>query len=310
MSLRVTQVPQGSILRPLLFLIYVNDIIQHIPIENLIAYADDTTAIHCSDTVDKLEIESYILINLIVQYFQDIGMSINFSKTQFINFNLNNSLCGANMFIEDTQLEEVTATKFLGVIVDDKLNWANHIDKLAQKLAQSVFIIRQISKIGNKRLSITCYYSFFYSNVTYSIILWGSSSLNNINRIFKLQKKAIRSIVKVKSSVSCKDFFIQNKILTVPSIYILEVIMYVKEQNTLRSTKPHDHNTRHNNFATQHRLTLFEKKPSYIGCKYYEKIPKEIKNIENKGSFKNKLVNWLVEKCFYSTKEFLEFDQT
>ena len=76
---------------------------------------------------------------------------------------------------------------FLGVTIDNCLNWNDHINNLASKLSTSLYMIKQISRLDCEPLAIQCYYSYFYSHVTYSIILWRSSNLKNLYKIFVLQ---------------------------------------------------------------------------------------------------------------------------
>ena len=67
--------------------------------------------------------------------------------------------------------------------MDENLNWHSQIDSLASKLSSNLYFVRKISKLGNKKLSLNCYYAFIYSHITYSILLWGSSSIENMNKI-------------------------------------------------------------------------------------------------------------------------------
>lgn len=303
-----TGVPQGSILGPLLFIIFVNDITLSVPGDKLITYADDTTILNTGKNVRSLEIDTYVLVNRVANYFHNIGMVINSLKSQYIIFKTktqNNSNNYIDIFLDDNKLEEVESTKFLGVTVDSRLNWNEHIDQLSTKLASGLYIIRNISKLGNKQLTLNCYYAFIYSQITYSILLWGSSSNKNINRIFLLQKRAIRYLENLKPLESCRNSFIKNNILTVPSIYIYECILYNRAEKTLTITKTHTYGTRNTNFAESHRTKLFETKPTYIGKKMYHNLPQDVKSDLNNPCFKIKLKSWLVQQCFYSINDFL-----
>lgn len=258
--------------------------------------------------MEDLEISSYVLVNKVVQYFESNGMVVNPNKTNFIKFNLTNNRHNQNLnlFVGENQINQVNSTKFLGVYIDSQLNWNEHIEKLAATLSSNLFLIKKISQLGCKKLTTTCYYSFFYSHIKYSVLLWGLSSHQNMERIFKLQKRAIRIIENLNYSESCKNSFISNNMLTVPSIFIEEAIMYANQNNLLDINKNHHYNTRQlYNFSAQHRLKIFEEKPSYVGQKFFQKLPLELKNKVNLISFKKYLREWLLAKSYYSIPEFL-----
>lgn len=132
---------QGSILGSTLFIIYLNDITNSIPNNNLTIYADDTTILNYKITNKELEVDTFVLLNSTAEYFNNIGLCINQKKTEFICFKTNHrisSVEGTNLYIDDCLLKEVTYTKFLGVIIDDFLNWNEHINNLASKLSTSL----------------------------------------------------------------------------------------------------------------------------------------------------------------------------
>lgn len=305
----IVGVPQGSILGPLLYIIYVNDIIETVPKENIISFADDTSIFKAGINHENLEIDTFITMNEISSYFTNLGLKINPNKTKFININLSkrtNKRPLFNIILDQKELTQAENVRFLGVTVDSNLNWNEHVNQLSSKLASGLHIIRKVSKLNCKPISISCYYAFIYSHISYSIILWGLSSLQNLNRIFILQKRAIRYIDNLNSLDSCRDSFINNNILTVPSIFILECIMYCIVNNQLKTVKKHSYNTRNISFAASHRLKIYESKPSYIGNKFYSKLPPQLKEEVDKKCFKNKLRNWLIQKCFYKLVDLLE----
>ena len=297
-----TGVPQGSILGPLLFIIFINGIMKIICKEMMVGFVDDITLINSKAKFEELEIDTFILVNLVVSYLRSIGMVINPLKSNYINFTARNGSdtnYSFNILLEDDYLEQVdVGTKFLGVMVDYNLDWHEQIDYLSSKLSSGIYFIRKITKLGIKTLSLSCYYAFIYSHITYSILLWGASSQQNINRIFILQKRAMRYIENLKQRQSCREAFITNNVLTVPCIYIYECIIYVKTNNLVDNKKTHSYNTRKCNFSENHRLALYEKKPSYMGRKFFERIPEELQIISEINIFKKKLKLWLVDTLF------------
>lgn len=301
-------VPQGSILGPILFLIYINDISNHLPSNLLTIFADDTSLLVKHKDLASLEQETFFNINTLSQYFSSINLHINPQKTQSIVFMTDqkrNNLARAGtdlpaVVLNEDSIAESEYVSYLGVRMDGGLRWTEHIAGLAKQLSSGIFVLKNISSLNNLSLSMLVYYSLFESLIRYSIILWGHSSSLNLNRIFRLQKRAVRTILKLKPTVSCLDHFKKLNILTVPSIYMFETIVYVKEQNLVRAHQ-HSYNTRNRNFnpSTQHNLRLFECKPEYIGLKLLTKIPNEIAQINDLNKFKKELKSHLLNQCFY-----------
>ena len=105
-----------------------------------------------------------------------------------------------------------------------------------------------MAKIHSREVAISVYYALIQSHITYGIALWGSCTNTKMERVFKLQKRAIRYVVGIKSDESCRIHFKNLGVLTVPSLYILEVCTYVKK-NTNKIPKLDDNHT----YDTRHR---------------------------------------------------------
>jgi len=144
--------------------------------------------------------------------------------------------------LDDEIMSESEHVDYLGVRLDGGLRWNDQVEKLAKRLSSNIFVLKNISSLNNISLSKLVYNSLIESLIKYSIILWGLSSQNNLERIFKLQKRAIRTMLKLQPSASCFDHYKELSILTVPCIYMFEKIVYVKEQNLVKAHQ-HPHNT-------------------------------------------------------------------
>lgn len=308
-------VPQGSILGPILFLVYINDIssCSSIPPESLTIFADDTSLFIRNKNISLLERETFDRLNVLAQYFSDINLNINSKKTNFMFIatsqkRRNQDRAGIpspSVVLDDEVLEESSFVDYLGVRLDDGLSWTDHVDKLASTIASNIFVLRNLAVFNNMSLCKLVYFSLIESHLRYSIVLWGLSSKLNLNRIFVLQKKAIRCMSRLRPRDSCREKFIELEILTVPSLFMFEVIMYVKTNNLIQ---PHQHqySTRNHrlNPSVQHTLKLFETKPSYAGLKYFSQLPSHIQDIADNKKFKKELKLHLIEKCFYSLPDF------
>jgi hypothetical protein len=118
--------------------------------------------------------------------------------------------------------------------------------------------------------------------------------------------KAVRIILGLPSQTSCKNYFIQLSLLTVPSLLILEAVCYIKKPNITPSFVNHRYNTRKKGIhAEQHRLTLYEHKPKYCGLKLLQALPEKLRKIKEFFTFKSETMNFLLENEFYDLNSYL-----
>ncbi len=143
--------------------------------------------------------------------------------------------------------------------------------------------------------------------------MWGNCAQTKINRIFILQKYIIRILCNLKIRNSCRDAFKQLDIVTFPSLYIYETIVFCLDKCSLvQGNDIHSHDTRSvtSYRIDYHRLELFKKLPSQAGIILFQKLPKKVQNLHNTKLIKNELTNYLVSNSFYSVQEFLEHSLT
>ena len=144
--------------------------------------------------------------------------------------------------------------------------------------------------------------------MTYALIFWGSAPECYVNRIFILQKRALRNICLLPPDTPCKQYFINHKILTLPCLYILELLIFTKK-NPFRfasiSSKSNI-NTRNKSKLRipAHNTTKFEKSPYYMCIIAFNKLPTELINEPSFWKFKNKIKNILLPKCITVSKNF------
>ena len=180
--------PQGSCLGPLLFLIYINDLQNSILYSTTILFADDTTLLQGHQNLRYLKWSVEEDLKLMIDWFRANLLTINLDKTECLLFNKNNCNSPLNLELElGTSIVKCTdQVKFLGLWIDNKLQWTQHTNTLLMKLKQNTNLL----KVGNKFLSKASkklvYYAHIYSHLTYGIVIWGNMTDSVTKR--KIQK--------------------------------------------------------------------------------------------------------------------------
>ena len=159
--------------------------------------------------------------------------------------------------IGGSKLIQVNQTKFLGIIVDDRLNWNSHIHYVTSKLSKSIGILSRARRYLNEKILVTLYNSFIYPYLLYGNLIWGNVNKTKMWPLFRAQKRAIRLVFNLKKRMSTSKTFKTEKIIKVPDIYkyLTTIFMYKLHKNLLpeifnvffmRNITIHGYNTRRN----------------------------------------------------------------
>ena len=191
-------VPQGSILGPLLFLLFVNDLPLHTN-AMIDLYADDATVYEISKSKEEIERKLQIAVLEIASWCKKNGMVINIDKTKamLITTRQRRRRIDDNIqiFLNDFQLSNVQKEKVLGVEIDNNLLWGEHVRKIARKMSTNIWLLSKIKGYLSKEHRLTYYKSYIQPHLDYSNIVWGSTSKTNLMQIERLQRRACRIIL-------------------------------------------------------------------------------------------------------------------
>ena len=132
-----------------------------------------------------------------------------------------------NITIGTEDITEQTVVKFLGVHIDYKLHWHEHILHMKKKLNSSIYALRKVINILNTKHLLVLYYSLVYPYMDFGITLWGSSHISYVNKIFIMQKKAIRIISGVKYNEHTNDLFKNPKLIKLHDLFRIQVAKYM-----------------------------------------------------------------------------------
>lgn len=304
-------VPQGSILGPILFLLYINDITE-ITNHKCILFADDISIIVTSNKKNKTiydhEADINNTIDILINWLNIQNLKINLDKSVYIQFNK----CNNNKFnfsLNIPKLNSVTQTKFLGVTIDEHLNWKMHVDNVSSKINKFVYALRQVKKVTNLKTAILVYHAYVESVLRYGLVMWGNST--DQHRAFVAQKKCIRALYGLQPDESCKPVFEKLGLLPLPCLYIYEICMFVWKHKTLFKTA-NDICPRNRRdpymlvLSNAPRLAKYNKNCLAMCVRIYNKLPGDFKLLNTKYCFKRKLSAWLSQNNFYSLKQFFD----
>ena len=187
-------VPQGSILGPLLFLLYINDLPNVCAKTMPFLFADDTNLFISRKNSHELYEAANNDLNAISEWLQVNRLSLNVKKTHYMLFSSTKIMStNAELKIEAEIFSEVTKTKFLGVIIDNRLNWQHHISYISWKCAKGISIIIKLRKFLNNESLRSLYYAFIYLYLMYCNHFWGNACSVYLNKLSVLQKRLFGS---------------------------------------------------------------------------------------------------------------------
>ena len=172
-------VPQGSILGPLLFLIYINDLYNVCRKASPILFADDTNLFYRGKDLTVLVQEINNGLSQISLWLKSNKLSLNIKKTHFMVFHRKKIDGDIKIKIDDEEIDWVYKTKFLDVIIDHKITWKEHVTYVSGKMSRSIGILIKARNCLNKHAMMTLYYSFIYPYMTYCNNVWGSTYKSN-----------------------------------------------------------------------------------------------------------------------------------
>ena len=229
-------VPQGSILGPKLFILYINDICNVSEIVKFILFADDTNVFHSDHDINNLCTTMSNELDKLHAWFTVNKLSLNISKTNYILFGRRRCIAdNVSITMGKSPISRVKVTKFLGVNIDENLTWKDHISVVKSKLSKTIGIMYRASIFLNQSSLFTLYCSLFLPYMTYCLEIWGNTYKSNTLCIFILQKKVLRIIIGANRYDHTNCIFYNLRILKLYDLVKLRtsVIMYQARNNTL-----------------------------------------------------------------------------
>ena len=302
-------VPQGSILGPLLFLIYINDISNVSNILQCILFADDTNVFLSSPNFNTLVNTLNAELPKLSTWFKSNMLSLNLQKTNFIYFKHPRKQPIGHHFeikIDNTILEMKTHTKFLGVFINENLNWSNHINYTLTPISRNVGVLHKLKYYLSNKILFMLYNSLILPYILYCNIIWANSKTNT-QPLLLLQKKAIRICSDAGYRDHSDPLFARFKSLKINDIHFLQIALFMFRYNTdllpmsfnnmfRTNQNVHSYSTRRATDIHLHNplTALAHKSIRHSGPDVWNSLPVEIRNRHSFYSFKHSIKQMLI----------------
>ena len=294
-------VPQGSVLGPLLFLIYINDLPRSLTNLKAILFADDTTLFTSSMNIQQLsnmisddlrEVKNWLIAN---------RLTLNADKTYYMIFSLRHIPENTHITLGTAILERKSQGKFLGITLDDKLTFKGHISTITKKISRLVGLFYKLRLSFPLAVLKQLYYSLIYPYLTYCLPIWGCTAQSHLQPLNLSLKKIIRLLTNSDYLAHTSPLFKELSILNLKDLYKNQIALTMHKALVQRKLEKlraeilllqpnHNYQTRETNLRLpQRRLQKTEQNLIYQGILIWNSLPASIKNKTNIITFKKHL---------------------
>ena len=302
-------VPQGSILGPSLFLLYINDLCNVSTRLTSILFADDTSCFIEGTDLSDMCIQLSTEMNKLSTWFKTNRLSLNVSKTNCMIFGRSNQPDHHRVYIDNIVIERVDCNKFLGVIIDSKLSWSDHVSYIRHKMSKNLSVMHRVKWLLNNSALYMIYCTLVLPYISYCCEIWGNTYKTRVQPLYIIQKRAIRICNHLEYRSHTKPAFLKLNTLTIADLVKFKsmVLMYKIYNNLMPSNilsyfcmvhMSHDHDTRQaGHFKNMYcRTTLKSMCLSIRGPVLWNKLHSDLKNSTTVNMFKKRYKTFLVSE--------------
>ena len=302
-------VPQGSILGPLLFLLFINDLPLYVDNVSADLYADDTTLYDIQTSLEAIEINLQEGLNQLHIWCKNNGMVLNSVKTKVMLVTTNQKrlrLQNTNLNLQymDETLKMISSDKILGVRVDNNLSWSDHVKHVCKKISSYIWLLSKIKNFLSQAHRVQFYKSYIQPHIDFCNIVWGNSCESSKMKIFRLQKRACRVILDYNVEDSDEILSVYDRLFLRKAKFMFKVYngltpSYISENFTLRNEMNMSVNLRSSAsgcfIPPLPKKECFKHSMRYSGCLIWNSLPNNVKSSQTAETFHNRCIKWLTQ---------------
>lgn len=305
----VCGVPQGSILGPLLFLIYINDLCNLQNCGQITTFADDTVLIFYAKSWDEVFKMAENGFRIVKNWLDAHILTLNTDKTKFLTFRISNKLLPSHQSLKlhscnpllspctCPSISRVDSIKYLGIQIDDLLKWKVHVINLTTKLRKLVYFFKIVRDILNRKQLKQVYCALIQSSLEYGIISWGSASNTCLEPLEKIQKLILKVILKVPLRTSTDFIFKTLNVLNLKKLYSKNILLHQFKNTHMYEERISTRALRESHVKSFNipvcQTSYGQRSFKYNATKLFNSLPINIRNTQTKSSFKSKIIDYL-----------------
>ena len=298
-------VPQGSVLGPLLFLLYVNDIKNSIDDCTVKLFADDTNLFVHGKTLREVFLKANDAVARLSKWFMANKLSLSIDKTCYSVFGSKSSdVDDYDIKIDDTVLKSVKCTKYLGVLIDSELTWKEHIDHLYRKLLKFSGVFYRLRHILPYEVLKMIYFAFVYPQVLYGIEVYANTCKSYLKKLTVLNNKLLRIVQNRHIKTRVANLYKTFNTLPVSALHHYQLLLFVHKCLYCNHMMPNIFNgyfARNSSLYTRitrsyHKLHMYSVRSTYgLRCSRFKasqlwnNLPTKLTNINSNYIFKREL---------------------
>lgn len=302
-------VPQGSILGPLLFLIFINDLPDATNFYVKL-FADDTFLCTQNNDFDALEKDVNFELKKVYSWLASNRLTLNISKSKYMLISKKRTIPKINISLNGTPMQSCDSYKYLGVYFDKDLNWQCHIDYITNKITKSCGALAKVRHCIDTNTLVNVYHALVNSYIRYGMCVWGGASQNILKPLKTVVNKAVRIISFAPfGNLDLKPAYQHLKLLSVENTYKFEIakFTYKSKHNLLPMSIGNlfdlsSEHLNHNYFVRNRQRPIRvlcksktgEKSVQYKSFHLWNSLPSEIKDSESFNIFKKAYKTFLI----------------